>query len=56
MDEKLIIISIDDEIVDSFTKVFSSIAMVNYLVQNRLVLVGEPLEFCGFIQLNCTWR
>lgn len=51
MEEKLIIIhDVDsDETLDCFSKVFSIIALENYLVQNLLKLVDDVLEFEAFI-------
>ncbi len=55
MDEKLIVISIEDTIVDSFTKVFSPLGIHFYCIHNNLELV-ESLEFEGFVFVEAKFK
>ena len=55
MDEKLIIVSIDNEVVDSFPKIFSPLGIHFYCVHNNINLI-ECLEFEAFVYVICEWR
>jgi hypothetical protein len=55
MEEKQIQIIIDDEIVDSFPKVFSPLGIHFYCVYNNIKLI-EYLEFDAFVAVFAEWR
>jgi hypothetical protein len=55
MDEKLIVISIEDEIVDSFIGTVGFANSSEYYLNNKI----EPesvLEFEAFVFVDCKWR
>lgn len=55
MEEKLIVISIDDETVDSFIKVPYNLGIYFYCVHNNLQLI-DVMEFEAFVFVDCIWR
>jgi hypothetical protein len=54
MEEKLIIISIDDEIVDTADN-FNSVDLCHYLIRNSIQML-EFLVFDAFVYVICDWR
>lgn len=55
MDEKLIVISIEDEIVDSFVGTVNFANSSEYYVNNKLI-PESVMEFEGFVFVDCKWR
>lgn len=55
MEEKQIQIIIQDEIVDSFPKVYSPLGIHFYCVHNNLKLL-EVLEFEAFVAVFCEFK
>lgn len=55
MEEKLIIISIDDEIVDSFVRIPNDLGIHFYCIHNNIQYI-ETLEFDAFVFVEAKWR
>lgn len=55
MEEKLIIISIDDEIVDSFVGTVGFANSSEYYINNKLEPISV-MEFDAFVFVDCEWR
>jgi hypothetical protein len=57
MDEKLIVISIDGEIVDSFIGIPGMIPVIDYCAANNIEMqMNGYKEFEGFVFVDCKWR
>lgn len=54
MDEKLIIISINDEIVDTIENL-NPVELCHYIIKNNLQML-ELLVFDAFVYVICEWK
>lgn len=55
MDEKLIVISCQDEILDSYSKIFSELGLHFYCIHNSLNIL-DVLEFDAFVFVNVDFK
>lgn len=55
MEEKLICIIIDDEIVDSFSKIPSDLGIHFYCIHNNIKHI-DTIEMCGFVAVIAEWK
>lgn len=55
MDEKLIVIDVEDEIISSFVKPFSELGLHLYLTHHNLNLV-QVIEMTAFVFVSCEFK